>query len=449
MATHAPEPSESDAMYQAATGVVERLTARGFTTYLAGGCVRDMLLGRTPVDVDVATEALPDVVEGLFPGAITTGKSFGVVRVPFRAHEIEVATFRADHGYQDGRHPESVTFSDPLTDAQRRDFTINALFMDITDGNRVIDYVKGQADLTSRTLRCVGDAGTRFKEDHLRMLRAVRFASVLQFKLEDATAAAIRSHAACVTTVAAERVRDELTRTWVEAPRAGDALLMLQELGLLKHLIPEISAMHAVPQPAQFHPEGDVLKHTALMLNKMDPPSLQLAWSVLLHDVGKPPTMTSHTDRIRFNGHADLGGDIAERILRRLRFGNDDIAAIVACVRGHMRTMDVPHMRRATLRRMVGAPTFPVELELHRLDCLGSHGDLKNYDRLVEFQAEMANEPVLPDAWVTGRDVMPLGIGEGPQVGRWLRLAYEAQLENRFPDRATLLDWLKREIAAG
>ncbi|MBL7076523.1 MAG: CCA tRNA nucleotidyltransferase [Kiritimatiellae bacterium] len=448
MGNASPDSSDPARAHRAAIAVIERLTSEGYTAYLAGGCVRDMLLGRTPVDYDVATEALPDVVEALFPGSITTGKCFGVVRVRLDSEEVEVATFRADHGYHDGRHPDSVTFSDPETDALRRDFTINALFMDIRHEDQVIDFVNGQRDLGDQTVRCVGDPETRFKEDHLRMLRAVRFTSVLAFQLDAATADAIREQATCVTDMAAERIRDELTRMLTESPRAGDALMLLDEVGLLDPLLPEISAMRGTPQPPQFHPEGDVLEHTVLMLNEMESPSPQLAWSVLLHDVGKPPTITTDTDRIRFNNHASVGGDMTVEILRRLRFPNDDIDFITACVRGHMRTMDVPHMRRSTLRRMVGAPTFPVELELHRLDCVGSHGDLDNYGRLVAFQDEMANEPVLPSAWITGADVLQMGIQEGPQVGHWLRLAYEAQLEDRFPDRDTLLAWLKEQVGS-
>jgi poly(A) polymerase len=448
MGNATPERSDPARAYSAAVRVVERLAEKGFITYLAGGCVRDRLLGRTPVDYDVATEALPDIVESLFPGAITTGKCFGVVRVRLDSEEVEVATFRADHGYHDGRHPDSVTFSDPETDAQRRDFTINALFMDPRHDDTIIDFVEGQRDLSGHTVRCVGDPATRFQEDHLRMLRAVRFTSVLDFQLDAATADAIRSRASCITDIAAERVRDELTRILTESPRAGDALTLLHEVGLLEPLLPEISAMRGTLQPPQFHPEGDVFEHTVLMLNEMEAPSARLAWSVLLHDVGKPPTFTDDTDRIRFNRHAPIGGDMAAAILRRLRFPNDDRDFITACVRGHMRTMDVPRMRRSTLRRMVGAPTFPVELELHRLDCVGSHGELDNYDRLMAFQQEMANEPVLPPAWITGRDVLDLGIPEGPGIGDWLRLAYEAQLEDRFPDRESLLAWLTQQVKA-
>jgi poly(A) polymerase len=447
MGTPSPGTSDPGAAYRAAAAVIERLSAEGFIAYLAGGCVRDKLLGRIPVDYDVATEALPDVVEKLFPASVSTGKCFGVVRVRVDDEEVEIATFRADHGYQDGRHPDSVTFSDPETDAQRRDFTINALFMDLGQHNRVIDFVEGQRDLEAGIVRCVGDPVTRFKEDHLRMLRAVRFTSVLGFRLDDATADAIRAQAGQVADMAAERIRDELTRTLTESPRAGDALMLLDDVGLLEPLLPEISAMKGTPQPPQFHPEGDVFEHTVLMLNEMEAPSPRLAWAVLLHDVGKPPTITTDTDRIRFNRHATIGGDMTVEILRRLRFPNDDIDFITACVRGHMRTMDVPRMRRATLRRMVGAPTFPIELELHRLDCVGSHGDLSNYDHLVAFQEEMANEPVLPPAWITGKDMLALGIQEGPQIGRWLRMAYEAQLEDRFPDREALLDWLRNEMA--
>lgn len=449
MANVAPEGTANPgAARRAAIAVVERLAANGgFTTYLAGGCVRDMLLHRTPADYDVATEARPDVVERLFPGAITTGKSFGVVRVRMADVEIEVATFRADHGYHDGRRPERVTFSDPETDAQRRDFTINALFMDPRAQHRIIDYVDGQRDLADRIVRCVGSPAKRFQEDHLRMLRAVRFASVLDFDLDTATAAAIQTHAACIDGIAAERIRDELTRILIEAPRAGDAIVLLDAVGLLTAVLPEVAAMRGVHQPPQFHPEGDVFEHTVLMLNNMDAPSPRLAWSVLLHDVGKPPTRTDDADRIRFNRHATVGGDMCAAILRRLRFPRDDTDFIAACVRGHMRTMDVPHMRRATLRRMIGAPTFPVELELHRLDCTGSHGNLDNYNHLAAFQEEMAREPVLPPAWITGRDILALGIPEGPRIGHWLRRAYEAQLEDCFPDRDALLAWLREEIA--
>lgn len=428
-----------------AVEAVRRLQEAGFIAYLAGGCVRDLVMGRPPKDFDIATNAVPDKVLALFPDSVGVGKSFGVIRVPLPAAWYEVATFRQDAPYRDGRHPESVTFSDPLNDALRRDFTVNALFLDPIRG-LLLDYVDGIADIGRKRIRAVGVPEERFREDHLRLLRAVRFAASLDFALDPATAEAIRRNAASVATVSAERVREELTRTLVEARRAGDALRLLSDLGLLDVLLPEIAAMRGTRQPPEYHPEGDVFEHTALMLNAMRGANTRLAWSVLLHDVGKPPTAQLKDGRWCFERHANVGADAARRIMDRLRFSNDDADAIAFMIANHMRYADVVHMRRSTLRRLVGAPTFPEELELHRLDCEASHGDLSNHSFLAEFRRQMDSEPILPEPWITGRDILALGVAEGPAVGVWRKKAYDAQLEGTFADRETLLAWLRREI---
>jgi len=442
---NASPPAERAKMRQGAVQVLDRLQAAGFTAYLAGGCVRDEIMGRAPIDYDIATDARPERVEALFAGSKTVGKSFGVVRVPSAGHFYEVATFRSDHGYSDGRRPDRVVFTDPRTDASRRDFTVNALFYDVR-AQRVIDFVGGRADIGERLVRCVGDPHERLREDYLRMLRAVRFAAVLDFEIERETAAAIRHHAPLAASIAPERVREELTRILVESPRAGDAIRLMEETGLLRVLLPEVDAMKGQEQPPRFHPEGDVFEHAVLMLNLMREPSPRLAFAALLHDVGKPGTARLDGDRIRFNRHAAQGSELASSILKRLRFSNADTDAIVHMIRNHMRFMDVRKMRRATLRRFVGQPTFDLELELHRLDCLASHGQLDNYDFLQAYKRELASEPVLPFAWVSGRDIIALGLAEGPAIGRWKRMAYDAQIENRFKTRGELLQWLKTRI---
>ena len=435
----------SDQERDAAVALVRRLQNAGFTAFWAGGCVRDLLRGTPPKDYDIATNATPDRVIALFPRAVAVGKAFGVVCVPEGENVFEVATFRKDHAYQDGRHPESVTFSDPETDAQRRDFTINAMFYDPVAA-QLHDFVNGQADLAAHLVRCVGNPADRFREDRLRMLRAIRFATTLDFVLETSTREAIRTLAEAVGEISAERIRDEISRILLESVRPGNALRLLADLGLLAVLLPEVCAMMGQEQPPEFHPEGDVFEHTIRMLNLMETRSLQLAFAVLLHDIGKPDTACRTADRIRFNRHAEVGAETARAILRRLRFSNDDTDAIVACVAGHMRFQDVPHMRASTLRRMVGAPTFPVELELHRLDCLASHGSLEHHAHASRFAQELANQPALPRPWITGHDILQMGVPEGPDVGRWHRIAYEAQLDQRFESREALRSWLADEI---
>ena len=458
-------------MRDLAIQVVRRLQSQNFIAFWAGGCVRDILMGESPKDYDIATNATPSEVINLFPGSVTVGKAFGVVRAPVENSWFEIATFRKDHAYKDGRRPEKVSFTDPTTDANRRDFTINAMFYDPTT-DKLHDYVGGRADIAARSVRCVGKPDERFHEDHLRMLRAIRFAASLDFSLHHDTAEAIRKHASSIAGVSAERIQEEFTRILLEARRPGDALVLMDDLGILEVILPEVTAMKGQAQPSEFHPEGDVFKHTIMMLNMMKAPApstpdrsggqsdtsapsqseglavsssheasrfpmgsgmeasdiARLAYAVLFHDAGKPLTARVSAERIRFNGHAEQGAELANKILRRLHFSSDDIEVITYCIRNHMRLMDVRNMKRSTLRRLIGAATFRIELELHRLDCLASHGDLSNYRFLVNFQKQLAEEPVLPKPWVTGHDIMELGVSEGPQVGAWRKKTYDAQL---------------------
>ena len=434
--------------------VVERLQDQGYLAYFAGGCVRDEKLGRTPKDYDVATNARPAEIEALFPQTIPIGRAFGVIAVIVDQNLIEVATFRKDIGISDGRHPETVAFCAAQEDAQRRDFTINGMFFDPVT-NTLHDYVNGQRDLERKVIITIGDPVERFQEDHLRMLRAIRFTHTLGFALDPDTEAAISTMAHLITHISAERIELELTKMLTESARPGDALAHLLKVGLLQHILPEIIPMAGQKQPPQFHPEGDVFEHVVLMLNLMNEQASlpaftprELAYAILLHDVGKPATarMGPGTDgelRIRFDGHASLGAEMAETILTRLKFPNKERKHIVDAVRGHMRFMDVPNMRASTLRKMIGAEAFGLELELHRIDCLGSHGMLDTYDYLQNYMAAMANEPILPEPWLRGNDLLELGFTEGRLIGRILKEAYDAQMEDRFADRDALLDWVR------
>jgi len=415
--------------------ILETLRQDGHEAWLVGGCVRDLLLGREPKDWDIATDALPDRIEALFPKTLAIGKAFGIIAVvPEEGAPVEVATYRADSPYADGRHPGAIAFTDAREDALRRDFTINALFLDPSTGE-IRDFVGGQADLQARVIRAIGEPAVRFGEDHLRMLRAIRFASTLGFAIDPATFSAVQKLAPHIRRISAERIRDELFRLLTESPRAGEALQLLRDSGLLKEILPGIDAMAGVEQPPEFHPEGDVFTHTKLMLDAMPPdPSLRLALSVLLHDVGKPPTaqfatLPDGTQRWRFECHAAVGADMARAILERLRAPNALVDEVCAIIAGHMRMADAPKMRKSKLRRLLGAPTFDDELELHRLDCVSSHAILDVYDFLKTEKARFAAEPVLPPPLVTGRDLIALGHVPGPSFARILQDLYDRQLE--------------------
>ncbi len=444
-------PPSGSGSYQVALTVLQTLRRSGCTAYFAGGCVRDMLLNRTPKDYDIATSASPGQIMLHFPHTLDIGKAFGVIQVLLDGSTCEVATFRRDCSYEDGRRPSTVEFCDAREDVLRRDFTINGLLYD-PEKNEVIDYVEGQKDLAARVLRTIGPPDARFGEDYLRMLRAIRFSSALGFAIAPDAMEAIRRHARKIEQTSAERIQQEISRMLLESPKPGQGIALLHEAGLLEVLLPEVARMAGQEQPPRFHPEGDVLTHTINMLDGLKNPSLELAYAVLLHDVGKP--LTAHcvpepdgSQRIRFDGHAKVGAELADTILRRLRLPVQAIEIITHCIRDHMRFMDVQSMRRSTLRQLIGSPTFPIELELHRLDCVHSHGDLSNRDFLLRFIEELQHEPVLPKPWITGKELLELGLEEGPAVGHWIKQAYEAQLENRFADREALLTWLRSELA--
>lgn len=440
---------------EGAKTIVLRLRTAGFQALFAGGCVRDMIMGREPKDFDVVTDARPEKVLELFPRAVAVGKAFGVVRVGVSAcpgsakdNYYDVATYRTDGIYSDGRHPQSVAFADERSDAERRDFTINAMFFDPIEG-KIHDYVGGKEDLSKKIIRAVGNPDERFQDDHLRMLRAVRFAATLNFAIEPRTADSIKRYAPLIGRVSAERIQQELSRILLESAQPGNALEMLSSFGLLKEILPEVEAMRGQEQPPQFHPEGDVWTHTIMMLNAMGRPSFRLAYAVLLHDVGKPVTALKAPDRIRFNRHAECGAAIAAAILQRLRLPSADIKAIGHIIGNHMRFMDVRRMRKSTLRHLITAETFPDELELHRLDCEASHGDMQNYFFLADFKKTFEAEPVLPEPLISGNDIIALGVTRGPLVGRLKKAAYDAQLEGKFDGRDAALEWLKKELGKG
>lgn len=428
-------------MREGARQIAATLREHGHQALWAGGCVRDLVLGRIPKDYDIATDATPDAVMRLFPNAVAVGKAFGVILAPWLGHNYEVATFRSDLGYSDGRRPDAVRFSDARADAERRDFTINAMFMNPLD-ETVLDYAGGMDDLKARLIRCVGDPEKRLGEDMLRMLRAVRFASTLGFTIESGTMAAIRRHAPGIRRISAERIRQEFERILTESLKPGDALRLMDEAGLLEIILPEVAAMKGQEQPPQFHPEGDVFTHTVIMLNDMERPSPRLAFACLLHDVGKPACARQAEDRLRFHGHAQKSAEMAETIMTRLKMPTDDIKAVVYCIANHMRFMEVTRMRRSTLLKLTSQPTFPLELEMHRLDCLASHGDISNHEFLVRFTAELHPQRALPKPFVSGEDIMKMGVPQGPAVGEWKHKAFEAQLEGVLRDREHALEWL-------
>jgi poly(A) polymerase len=434
----------SDSLSLVATKLVRRLRESGFVAYFAGGCVRDALLRKQPKDIDIATDAEPDEVQKMFARTVAVGAKFGVVRVLEGGFEFEVATFRSDGVYLDGRRPVSVTFSSPEEDAKRRDFTINGMFYDPL-ADQVVDFVGGKSDLEHRLLRAIGDPEERFSEDHLRLLRAVRFAAALDFEIEPATWKAVTEKAHQIRTVSQERIRDELVKIMAD-PHRVRGLDLLDLSGLLKNVLPEVSRLHGCEQPPQFHPEGDVYVHTRLMLSLLPADaSPLLALSVLLHDIGKPVTYSFDEvdQRIRFNGHDQVGAEMAAEIMTRLRFSNEEIDMAVEAIRNHMVFKDTPNMRPAKLRRFMGRQNFPLELELHRVDCLGSHGDLETYDLLVNKQREFENEPIIPPPLLTGRDLIALGLKPGPRFGEILEAVQTAQLDGEIKDRAGALRLLQ------
>jgi putative nucleotidyltransferase with HDIG domain len=425
------------ASLQRATEIIDRLRAAGFEAYLAGGCVRDMLLGRDPADYDIATNAHPDQVRALFDRTVAVGAAFGVIRVLVGDESYEVATFRTEGPYRDGRHPASVRYASAQEDVARRDFTVNGLLYDPVAG-AVLDFVGGRADLAARIIRTIGDPVARFGEDHLRMLRAVRLAAELGFTLAPEVVRAVRLLAPALAQVSAERIRDELVRM-VTSPDPARALDLLRDTGLLRFVLPEVAAEIGVPQPKEFHPEGDVFEHTRLALAELRQPSVTLAMATLLHDVGKPPTFERARDRIRFSRHDEVGATLARAVMERLRFPRRDTERVVSLVGRHMVFKDALHMRESKLRRLVADDAFPELLELHRADCTASHGDLSTHDWVRAFVDRLAGEPPVPAPLITGDDLLAMGLTPGPQVGRVLHAVETARLEGEIKTREEAL----------
>ena len=431
--------------------IIRTLRDAGHQAYLVGGCVRDLLLGREPADYDVTTDATPDEVMRIFPETYAVGAQFGVVLVPVRdvgGNTVEVATFRSDIGYSDGRHPDQVRFSKSAQeDVERRDFTINGLLLDPI-GNDVLDFVGGRNDLDAGIIRTIGRPDLRFTEDKLRMLRAVRFAARFDYEIDPATFSAIRQLAPQIYQVSQERVRDELTKMLTEG-RARRAFHLLDESGLLREVLPEISAMKGVEQPPQFHPEGDVFVHTLLLLEKLPAGSSKtLAWGALLHDVGKPSTFRVAPDRIRFDGHVDIGVKIAAEICRRLRFSNDETEQILALVDNHMRFAQVRQMNESTLKKFLRLPQFDEHLELHRMDVLSSNGFLDAYDYARERLNSIPPDAIRPQPLITGDDLIAAGYEPGPQFKEILGAVEDAQLEGRIATREAAMEYVLHEFPA-
>ena len=432
---------------EAALALASRLKQHGHEALFAGGCVRDRLLGHPPEDYDIATSAVPAEVLEIFPGSNEVGAHFGVVIAKHGGHHVEIATFRTDGSYRDGRRPESVTFSTPQEDARRRDFTINGLF-EVPESGEVIDYVGGLADLRTGMIRAIGEPKERFTEDGLRLLRAVRFAARMGFAIEARTDAALRDCAPLLDRISPERIRDEFSKI-LTSPRRRAGIEHLVDTDLARHFMPELLPMVGCEQPPEWHPEGDVFTHTMIMLEMLEPAApLELCLATLLHDIAKPPCRSVDPDgRIRFNGHDSRGAVMAESILRRLRYPNHVIDSVVAMVARHMQFMNVQKMRVAKLKRFMSAPTFALEHELHRVDCASSNGFTDNYEFLHAKAAEFAAAPLIPPPLVTGRDLIKLRLAPGPQFKSILDAIQTEQLEGRLADRQAALE-LARQLVA-
>jgi poly(A) polymerase len=429
--------------------IAVRLQKAGFEAFWVGGCVRDFLLGREPQDIDLATDARPEQIEKLFDHTIPVGKKFGVIIVLEDGHQFQVATFRSDGEYQDGRRPGRVTFSHAKADALRRDFTINALFYDPVS-ETTHDWVGGERDLHAKIIRTIGQPEERFGEDHLRLLRAIRFAAQLNFAIESVTFAAVKALAPKIKLISAERIRDELLKLF-RPPHAARGLDLLRESGLMEYVLPELSATVTCDQSPNYHPEGTVYNHIRLMLEQLPPDApTTLPWSVILHDIGKPPTASvdEKTGAIHFYGHEKVGADMARVILNRLRFPKKEVDEIVACVRQHMQFKDVKQMRKATLRRLLLRDTFPVELQLHQLDCLGSHRSLEYYDFLVEQAQELEKKPSIRPPLLNGAELIALGMKPGPALGAMLHEIREKQLSDELKTKREAKAWVKKKLLA-
>jgi poly(A) polymerase len=432
---------------QTALEIVRRLQQAGFSAFWVGGCVRDFLLGRPPGDYDIVTSALPQQIEALFRRTLPVGRKFGVIVVVEQGQPFQVATFRAEADYQDGRRPGRVVFGDAMADALRRDFTVNGLFYDPVR-KQLHDWVQGEADLRARIIRTIGAPAERFAEDHLRLLRAVRFAAQLDFTIEAGTFAALKIHAPRIKAISAERIREELVKL-LQPPHASRGLELLRQSGLLEQVLPEIAATITCEQSPDYHPEGTVFNHIRLMLEHLPrDPDPALPWAVLLHDVAKPVTASADpaTGSIHFYGHERIGADMAENILGRLKFPRKQTEAVVQAVRCHMQFKDAPQMRKSTLRRLLMRPTFPLELELHRLDCVGSHSRLDVYDFLVAHARQLEHQPEIRPPLLTGDDLIALGMKPGPAMGALLAELREKQLQDELKTKEAAMKWARARL---
>ena len=427
----------------AAIRIIQTLEASGHRALLAGGCVRDALLGFEPKDWDIATDAAPEAVQGRFEKTVAVGAQFGVVRVRVGNQEFEVAQFREDGPYSDGRHPDAVRSSDEKGDANRRDFTINGMFYDVSN-HQLLDYVGGRRDLDEGVIRAIGEPNLRFREDHLRMMRAVRFSARFGFAIEPATAAAVEANAGRIGKISPERIRDELT-TILTQKNADAAFAMLDSSGLLEHVLPEVAAMRGVAQPPEFHPEGDVWTHVLAMLRIERSASPTLAWGILLHDAGKPATYAV-TDRIRFNGHDKVGAQMSADICERLRMPRAQASRIHELVANHMRFMHVEKMREARLKRFLREPYFEELLELHRIDCLASHGNLRTHEFCARKLGELHEEALRPPRLLDGHGLMAMGYPPGPGLGEILAAIEDEQLEGRISTREEAREFARRNF---
>jgi len=428
-----------------ALSIVRRLRAAGYESYLAGGCVRDMLLNREPQDYDITTGAKPGEIAKIFPDTIPVGAQFGVILVVVDGTPFEVASFRHDGPYLDGRHPSHVRYGSLREDVLRRDFTINGMVYDPVDDS-VIDLVNGRQDLEAGIIRAIGEPRARFEEDRLRMIRAVRFTASLDFNVEGKTLAAIGDLAATVTLVSWERIGDEITRILTEGG-ARRGFELLDETGLLEAALPEIAAMKGVEQSPDYHPEGDAFAHTLLLLGQLKAPTETLAYGCLLHDVAKPVCMRREGERITFYGHMERGAEMTEAILQRLKRSRETWERVSYLVRSHLRHTQAPNMRLSTLKRFLGEDAIDELLELTRIDALAANGDLTHYNFCKAKLAELKEEDIHPEPLVRGRDLIALGLTPGPVFGQILAQVEEAQLGGELRGRQEAIEWVKKNFA--
>lgn len=435
---------QNSIIYRKAREITDKLHSHGFCAYFVGGCVRDSILGYSLKDIDIATSATPEEISALFPKTYHIGAAFGIINVVDEDFSFEVATFRKERGYEDGRHPNSVMFAKtPEEDAKRRDFTINAIYYDPVS-EKYLDFAGGIQDLKNGVIRCIGKAEDRFAEDSLRMLRTVRFASRFGFEIDNNILNAIKKLSGRIRLLSKERIRDELTKTFT-CHFSDRAFQLLYDTGIMEIVLPEIAAMKGISQPAKYHPEGDVFDHTKLMLQKMALPSEELAWAIILHDVGKPVTKTiDEHGKERFICHADKGEDIARDILKRLIFPRLSIENICHAVANHMRFAVIDKMRPSKYKEIIAKNTFPLELELHRIDCISSNGLLENFVFLLDKIIEQQGQTKLPPPLLTGKDLLKIGLSPGPEFGHILKKISELQNDKIINTQEEALEYIKR-----